>query len=579
MGERSSLRTAVGVPSLCAILGVSAVLGLAILLAPVTAASGSQLKPTATATPSAHRPLDSYRRGHGPHAHRRPGRPRARAAVVGGTRVSIEQVPWQVAIFAEFEVEGLKAELLCGGSIVDLSHVVTAAHCAIDPLTEKPLAASSFHVFAGASTITAKELKEGATVQERLLAGVRVDPYFEYASFEDADDVAVLKLAEPLKANSAVKPIALTSSSSSPAEGTRVTISGYGEENPTTEELNEQLYSIGMTLGFPRKCGGPADAVFLCGTAPGGSACSGDSGGGVVEGSPATLVGVVDFVEGELGCGGGAENGFANLTAPEILDFINGSEAPPRAPRGGGVVLRGFTRVGYSLSCEPGSWSNGPTFTYAFVNKANGQVLQQGPSTYRLSEADVGRAIYCQVYAANAGGTGVARTIAAPAVTPAPLSTPPVAAPVPAAPVPPPQTGSGAVLGTTEASVSPARIAALLRQDLSPAGRAARIATLLKASGFTIKFKALEAGKALIRWYELPPGARLANATKAKPILVASGRASFSTAGTKAVEIKLTAIGRRLLKNGKSVRLTAEGTFTPSGEGPVSVKKVFVLKR
>jgi hypothetical protein len=580
--DRWVLRAAVRVPGLVAILS-SMVLSLLLVLAPATDATGSPLRRTA-ALRARHRALVAYRRDRAMDAHhrheRRGAAPRARAAVVGGTLVSIEEVPWQVAIFAEFEVLGEKATLLCGGSILDPSHIVTAAHCAFDPLTEKQLSPTSFVVVAGASTITAKEIKEGATVQAGLVEGVRVHPYFEYVSPEDADDVAVLKLKEPLKVTSAVKPIALTSSTSSPPEGTSVTLSGYGEENPITGELNEKLYSISMTLGFSRGCGGAADALFLCGSNPAGSACYGDSGGGVIEVSPHALMGVVDNGEGE--CGHGSVNGFANLTAPEIRDFVEGNDAPPRAPRGGGVVIRGVTTAGRSLSCEPGSWSNAPTFTYAFINKANGQVLQRASSsTYVLSEADVGRTIYCEVQAATAGGTGVARTGALPAVktaavgSPLPLPLPPS----PAIPAPPQEAGSGGLPGSTAASVSSAQIASLLRGQLTPAGKGARIAALLKAGGFTIRFMALEAGTGLIAWYELSPGAKLARTTKAKPILVASGQASFSTAGTKGVKIKLTAAGRRLLGSSKHVKLTAKGTFTPTGERSVSVTKAFLLSR
>ena len=206
MGERGILGAAVA-------SSVYALLALSLLLVPIAEAVGSPHTPLTAAAWTRHSARDSYRPAHFlhmPRSHQRHGAaPRARAAVVGGKLVSIEQVPWQVAVFAEFEIEGFKAKILCGGSIIDLSHVVTAGHCGIDPFTEKPLAPSSFHVFAGASTITAKELKEGATAQERPVAAVRIHPYFEYASSEGADDVAVLQLAEPLKATAAVKPIAL----------------------------------------------------------------------------------------------------------------------------------------------------------------------------------------------------------------------------------------------------------------------------------------------------------------------------------------------------------------------------------
>ncbi len=75
--------------------------------------------------------------------------------------------------------------------------------------------------------------------------------------------------------------------------------------------------------------------------------------------------------------------------------------------------------VGQTLSCEPGVWSNSPTFTYVFIDSRGGRVLQEGSSsTYALAAADIGRSILCEVLAANAGGTGVERTAALGAVKP-----------------------------------------------------------------------------------------------------------------------------------------------------------------
>jgi streptogramin lyase len=149
---------------------------------------------------------------------------------------------------------------------------------------------------------------------------------------------------------------------------------------------------------------------------------------------------------------------------------------------------------------------------------------------------------------------------------------------------PPPPGGGGGSLSTVGAGgsntpVSRAQIAALLRRELVPAGKKARIATLLRLGGFTLTFKAPEAGKAVIDWYWLPPGAKLSRKSKAKPILVASGGMTFLAAGTRKMKINLTATGKRLLKNTTIVKLTAKGTFTPAGETPVTVTKGFVLKR
>ena len=206
---------------------------------------------------------------------------------------------------------------------------------------------------------------------------------------------------------------------STPPEGTSVNLTGYGAES-TGGELTGELHSLGMTLAFSRRCGGAADALFLCASTPSGSLCSGDSGSGLTTTSATkTVVGVTDTVEVISGqpCLNGAIGGFVNVAAPEIKDFIEGDETPPQAPRGGGASIEGVLTPGHSLTCQPGSWSNSPTITIAFIDSTSGQTLQSGTSsTYPLSAADVGRTILCEVQAANAGGTGIGRTEALPAV-------------------------------------------------------------------------------------------------------------------------------------------------------------------
>ena len=101
---------------------------------------------------------------------------------------------------------------------------------------------------------------------------------------------------------------------------------------------------------------------------------------------------------------------------------------------------------------------------------------------------------------------------------------PPIVSPTPSS------TGSAASAGTsssdTTATISSAQIAALLGGQLTPSGKTAKIAALLKAGAFAFAYKALEAGSATIDWYQLPSGAKLAknnNSSKKKPVLVAAG--------------------------------------------------------
>jgi hypothetical protein len=138
---------------------------------------------------------------------------------------------------------------------------------------------------------------------------------------------------------------------------------------------------------------------------------------------------------------------------------------------------------------------------------------------------------------------------------------------------------AGGVLGAAATRGLAIETGALLRHALAPAGRAPRLASLLASGGYTVAFRALSAGTAVIDWYQVPPTGKLARKIRARPVLVASGRMRFSAAGTARIKVRLTREGRRLIKRDKTVKLTAKGTFTPSGGTPITAIEGLVLKR
>jgi hypothetical protein len=564
---------------------------LALIAAPTASARRARQITSPTGSTARARVLRAYREYRAIHGHSRDAqqgtRVLARAAVVGGVERTIEQLPWQVVVFAEFEAKGKQSVLLCGGSIVDLSHVVTAGHCTYNPATGQPIAAEDFELVAGASTITMEEIKHGATVQVQPISAVRRHPFYDYAAGAGTpDDVAVLTLGSALRESAGVKPIALPSAQLFPPEGVAATFSGFGAESATARELNGSLYSLETRLESSAACGGAVEADFLCARTGGGSACSGDSGGGLTDqpGGTLTLIGVVDFLVGSARepCLPGNLNGFANVTAPEIRDFIEGSESPPLAPRGGSALLRGEPMVGQVLTCEPSEWSNGPTFTYTFLNSAREEVLQRGVSaTYTLTAADLGRTIWCQLTASTPGGTAAAGT---PVLSPVGPSSGARASVPPGAP--PPAAGTGPISNPMEeglpgqgvGSLVITEIRALLRGELAPRRGAATLARVLKSGGYTIAFNAPEAGAAVVKWYRPAPKAHLGKKRKAKPIAVASGTLTFSEAGVKKLKLELTPAGRSLLEHSRRLSLTATGTFTPEGQTAIGVTRHFVLR-
>jgi len=101
---------------------------------------------------------------------------RARESIVGGSQIAITQAPWQVFVVAAIPISGTEyLILLCGGSIINETHVVTAGHCMFDPETDTRVPAEDVLVVAGTSNFEVAEPE----VQAIEIECIRVHPYFE----------------------------------------------------------------------------------------------------------------------------------------------------------------------------------------------------------------------------------------------------------------------------------------------------------------------------------------------------------------------------------------------------------------
>ncbi len=134
--------------------------------------------------------------------------------------------------------------------------------------------------------------------------------------------------------------------------------------------------------------------------------------------------------------------------------------------------------------------------------------------------------------------------------------------------------GGGGAPSTSSTPPSSKQILQALVASIAPNGKAARIASLRKRGSYALVFNAPLAGTLTISWYLVPKGARL---SRAKPVLVASGRAVAKRAGKLTVTVKLNAKGRALLKHAHQLKLTAKGSFEASGGSSASATKAFVL--
>lgn len=341
--------------------------------------------------------------------------------IINGQESSIAQFPWQVFVQSEFEEKGDVIVASCGGSILDSTHILTAAHCVDAEGTTTPHPAEDFVVVAGDSDLGGLS----STTQVRGVAGIRTHPY--YTVLPDAkDDVAILTLKQSLELSAAnnAQAIPLIQAGATPTPGAALSVSGYGkQEGAEDAHPNGRLYSTTLTAIGSDACRdavGLNSAVLLCVESSSSATCQGDSGGPLTQGSPAVQVGIVDF--GIKGCPIGKPAVFSNLAAPEIRAFIDGSESPPIAARP--TSLPAIRSVGPApvdfgpLTCEPGAWNGSPSFTYTFqVENASAQVLQSGPSNVFVPPLNmVGVPLVCIVQAGNPGGVTTLRSATTPPI-------------------------------------------------------------------------------------------------------------------------------------------------------------------
>jgi uncharacterized repeat protein (TIGR01451 family) len=348
-----------------------------------------------------------------------------KAQIVGGDVVAINTAPYQVRIRAKTDGRAWGtpgAFTTCGGSVLDATHIVTAAHCTIDSDDNSNIDPLSYVVDTGFSRFdptpgagTDPAPQPGDTLQTKDVSGVR-----RHAGYgkplggsgtlaQLADDVAVLTLSTPLTFDGNTQPLPLADPGPSPLSGdARVTGFGLQSDGGTS---NGNLYAlptpvVDPTVPIANGGAGELNALYVISLAARGSTCQGDSGGPLVK--DGRLIGIVS--NGPK-CGGNQPSFYTNVAAGEIRDFILGNDAPPAAPRGGQDVslqAPSSPKVGDTLTCGAGTWTNGPTYTYTFTDTKTGRVLASGPSAqYKLVDADAGATVSCRVSATTPGGVGL----------------------------------------------------------------------------------------------------------------------------------------------------------------------------
>jgi hypothetical protein len=345
--------------------------------------------------------------------------------IVGGSAIQVQQAPWTV--YVQYQSGGTR--YLCTGSIVDASHILTAAHCIYDD-SGRLATPGQVTIRAGVSNFSSPLPTDQE--QDRPVSLIRVHPGYVFTGRPTPDDVAVIALASPLDLSGpAVEAVALPTQGAAFPAGASVGLAGFGRSSPTVQ-TSGPLSWMTATVDPQGKCsssgnGMTADnAVILCASSPTGAVCNGDSGSGLVTTSATpVLVGVVSA--GANSCDVGSHASFTYTGAPEILQVVQGSDQPPTAPRETSSTFLEVKWdpplvVGNKLTCATGGWTGGPAqLSYSFVDIADGTVLQSGPrTTYLIPASAVGATVVCEVAASDDGGTTLEETDPTPPVKAAP---------------------------------------------------------------------------------------------------------------------------------------------------------------
>lgn len=274
--------------------------------------------------------------------------------VVGGGGADVANFPFMASLMFEYDSQPGTIYPFCGGSVLDATHILTAAHCVYDTA---PYQVSSMKVAIDANN-----------AQDMLIAQkVAVKNIYYPSNYNDStliNDVAVLELSQPLPTYSSSHQVALSDSLMSYRMiNETFTIVGYGRLDSETKNASLDFLKAEVEYVIPSDCNIWANFTTsnkqICakGNSFDGSnlvtaTCQGDSGGPLVwlDGGIKKQIGIVSF--GPAVCGDdtlAAQSVFTDVSQYKdwILKAKNGEISPTisvssNSSSGGSIPLIGI---------------------------------------------------------------------------------------------------------------------------------------------------------------------------------------------------------------------------------------------
>jgi secreted trypsin-like serine protease len=315
-------------------------------------------------------------------------------AVVFGEEVpeASTTAPWVASIWYTKNIKE-KARFICTGSLIGPDIVITAAHCTFDQ--------GFYWVKLGADTLDSDEplLEVSGTWRDT-----------RYSKKTITNDLGLLKLTRPV---TTVRPIALPKQSqlSKVAKLTKFRMYGWGLDQ--NDEVAKFLRTANLDLqdSAARRAYGSsfkpeimlASGRYIKAEKLYAGGCNGDSGGpliGMVDGKP-VLVGLTSWGSAQ-GCDRGKPTIFTRVSY-YLKNISNGvvlaskaatvynQAAPTNIDRSS---ITGSARVGSTLTCEPGTWSENTTSVETYWTSPS-RISGERTASIVVKNEDAGQTFTC----------------------------------------------------------------------------------------------------------------------------------------------------------------------------------------
>uniref|UniRef100_A0A7G3AZY4 limulus clotting factor C n=1 Tax=Lutzomyia longipalpis TaxID=7200 RepID=A0A7G3AZY4_LUTLO len=212
--------------------------------------------------------------------------------IIGGTPAVMGEFPGKVSLQTRM------GSHFCGGTLIDLTHVLTAAHCVTDSRSQV-FNPAALQIMAGDVSITRNS--PAATRETRLVSHIFAHPDYDIGTMEN--DIAVIRVSIPFRLQQGIvmpRPL----SRSVPPVGTVCVLAGWGTTSEGTNTPSPSLQRVDLDIIDTDRCnqsyrGLLHGNMFCAGHMAGGrDSCQGDSGGGLM--CDGLVTGIVSF---GYGCG------------------------------------------------------------------------------------------------------------------------------------------------------------------------------------------------------------------------------------------------------------------------------------